>query len=72
MIVFVGLGNPGKKYEKTRHNAGYMFVDAMSEFLGYDAYYDVDEWNHKPRRQYEIREAKADGKPGRQLELPGV
>lgn len=27
MFLIVGLGNPGKEYEKNRHNAGYMFVD---------------------------------------------
>jgi peptidyl-tRNA hydrolase, PTH1 family len=30
-ILVAGLGNPGKKYEKTRHNAGFMFVDYFWE-----------------------------------------
>jgi PTH1 family peptidyl-tRNA hydrolase len=31
MKLIAGLGNPGKDYEKTRHNAGFMFVDFMVE-----------------------------------------
>ncbi len=29
-FLIVGLGNPGRKYEKTRHNAGYIALDAIA------------------------------------------
>ena len=32
--VIVGLGNPGKEYESTFHNAGWRALDALSEKLG--------------------------------------
>ena len=31
MKIFVGLGNPGAEYIKTRHNAGFMMIDALKE-----------------------------------------
>ena len=31
--IIVGLGNPGKDYEKTRHNTGFMALDLISDKL---------------------------------------
>lgn len=49
MKILFGLGNPGKKYAKTRHNMGFMVVDALAKKL--DA-----EWEDKPKLKAEIAE----------------
>lgn len=41
MKLVAGLGNPGAEYAKTRHNAGFMLVDALADKLG------VDDWRER-------------------------
>ena len=31
MYMIAGLGNPGKKYENTRHNIGFIALDLLAE-----------------------------------------
>lgn len=41
MKIIVGLGNPGQEYSKTRHNVGFMVIDAIAAHLG------VSNWKNK-------------------------
>ena len=34
MHIVIGLGNPGREYQRTRHNVGFDVIDVLSETLG--------------------------------------
>ncbi len=51
--LIVGLGNPGAKYEKNRHNAGFLFLDRLAASVGVS-------WNRQSRFSGDYCELLAD------------
>jgi PTH1 family peptidyl-tRNA hydrolase len=49
--LIVGLGNPGAEYQRTRHNAGYWYVDALARAAGAS-------WRREREQQCELARAR--------------
>jgi PTH1 family peptidyl-tRNA hydrolase len=49
--LVVGLGNPGREYARTRHNAGWWYLDALARSAGAN-------WQHAARHQCELARAR--------------
>ena len=61
MFLITGLGNPGKEYENTPHNAGYFFVNSMREYLQVNTNLQVSEWKSEKIFLSDICRIKKDG-----------
>lgn len=55
MKIVIGLGNPGKKYTDTRHNAGYLALDVLAETHPFGS------WEEKKKLLATIAEGQIDG-----------
>ena len=54
MLLIIGLGNPGKEYEKTRHNIGFVVLNKLMADL------ELDDWADNKKFRAEIAEGKID------------
>jgi len=50
--LIIGLGNPGKEYKNTRHNMGFLFVDALAKKL------NAPEFIYEKKLKAEISKSK--------------
>jgi PTH1 family peptidyl-tRNA hydrolase len=57
MIIIVGLGNPGKKFEKTRHNLGFLIIENLKLKIK-----NFSDWKYEKKFKAEISRGKIGNK----------
>lgn len=78
MKLIVGLGNPGKKYDGTRHNAGFYFIDKLATQLEITPVGADMKFSNEKKFKAEIAKTTKDGeeiflvKPQTFMNLSGV
>jgi PTH1 family peptidyl-tRNA hydrolase len=53
MIIIIGLGNPGKKFEKTRHNLGFLIIENLKLKIE-----NFSDWKYEKKFKAEISRGK--------------
>ncbi len=79
MKMIVGLGNPGKEYEKTRHNAGFLMLDYFLKEQGIGDNFkfekkfnaEIAEWNMDRSPMSDCVRLEDDKKEGISASRPG-
>lgn len=72
MLLIIGLGNPQKKHEKNRHNAGFIIIDELIRALNFP------QWSFSKKFDAEISEGSTNnekiilGKPQTFMNLSGT
>lgn len=62
MLLITGLGNTGKEYENTPHNAGFLFVEMLRERMKGEGRLQVSDWEDEGKLFFsEICKIKKDG-----------
>src|SRR3989338_797369 len=51
-LIIIGLGNPGKSYEKTRHNTGFSAVSVIAKHFG------TGPWKDRPKYNAHVAEGR--------------
>jgi PTH1 family peptidyl-tRNA hydrolase len=57
MIIIIGLGNPGKKFEKTRHNLGFLIIENLKLKIE-----NFSDWKYEKKFKAEISRGKIGNK----------